>query len=147
LRYDVLQKFGSLTRVVTSSLYGFKITPAAGSCYEFPPTFRNQRSHHRVRKSATEPCPEPPESNSHLLHPLSLRPSLILYTNPILLVPTRFYVRFISPCLLCSPFISSSFILIRSNAMQQYAGICLLQNHSLHISGVHRTHHQENIKL
>ena len=38
-------------------------------------------------------------------------------------------------------------ILIRSNKMQQYAGIYLLQNHSLHVSGVHRTHHQENIKL
>ena len=31
--------------------------------------------------------------------------------------------------------------------MQQYAGIYLLQNHSLHLSGVHRTHRQENIKL
>ena len=31
--------------------------------------------------------------------------------------------------------------------MQQYAGIYLLQNHSLHVSGVHRTLHQENIKL
>ena len=31
--------------------------------------------------------------------------------------------------------------------MQQYAGIYLLQNHSLHVSGVHRTHHQENIQL
>ena len=30
--------------------------------------------------------------------------------------------------------------------MQQYAGIYLLQNYSLHVSGVHRTHHQENIK-
>ena len=30
--------------------------------------------------------------------------------------------------------------------MQQYAGIYLLQNHTLHVSGVHRTHHQ-NIKL
>ena len=38
-------------------------------------------------------------------------------------------------------------ILIRSNKMQQYAGIYLLQNRSLHVSGVHRTHHQENIKL
>jgi len=38
-------------------------------------------------------------------------------------------------------------ILIRSNKMQQYAGIYLLQNHSLHVSGVHHTHHQENIKL
>ena len=36
-------------------------------------------------------------------------------------------------------------ILIRSNKMQQYAGIYLLQNHS-HISVVHRTHHQEYIK-
>ena len=35
-------------------------------------------------------------------------------------------------------------ILIRYNKMQQYAGIYLLQNHSLHVSGVHRTHHQEN---
>jgi len=31
--------------------------------------------------------------------------------------------------------------------MQQYAGIYLLQNHSLPNSGVHHTHHQENIKL
>ena len=38
-------------------------------------------------------------------------------------------------------------ILIRSNKMQQYAGIYLLQNHSLHVSGVHCTHHQEYIKL
>jgi len=39
-------------------------------------------------------------------------------------------------------------ILVRSNKMQQYAGIYLLQNHSsLHVSGVHRTHHQEYIKL
>ena len=38
-------------------------------------------------------------------------------------------------------------ILIRSNNMQQYAGIYLLKNHSLHVSGVHRTSHQENIKL
>jgi len=28
--------------------------------------------------------------------------------------------------------------------MQQHAGIYLLQNHSLHVSGVHRTRHQEN---
>ena len=38
-------------------------------------------------------------------------------------------------------------IFIRSNKMQQYAGIYLLQNHSLYVSGVHRTHHQEYIKL
>ena len=38
-------------------------------------------------------------------------------------------------------------MLIRSNKMQHYAGIYLLQNHSLHVSGVHRTHHQEYIKL
>jgi len=31
--------------------------------------------------------------------------------------------------------------------MQQYAGICLLQNHSLNVLGVHRTHHQEYINL
>ena len=31
--------------------------------------------------------------------------------------------------------------------MQKYAGIHLLQNHSLHVSGVHRTHHQENINV
>jgi len=31
--------------------------------------------------------------------------------------------------------------------MQQYAGIYLLQNHYIHVLGVHRTHHQENIKL
>ena len=35
----------------------------------------------------------------------------------------------------------------RFNKIQQYAGIYLLQNHSLHVSGVHRTHHQEYIKL
>jgi hypothetical protein len=29
-------------------------------------------------------------------------------------------------------------ILIRPNKMPQYAGIYLLQNHSLHVSGVHR---------
>jgi hypothetical protein len=40
--------------------------------------------------------------------------------------------------------INKKFILIRSNKMQQYAGIYLMQNHSLHVSGVHRTHHQEN---
>jgi hypothetical protein len=34
-------------------------------------------------------------------------------------------------------------ILIRFNKMQPYAGIYLLQNHCLHVSGVHRTHHQE----
>ena len=38
-------------------------------------------------------------------------------------------------------------ILIRSNKMQHYEGIYLLQNHSLHVSGIHRTHHQENIKV
>jgi len=38
-------------------------------------------------------------------------------------------------------------ILVRSNKMQQYADIYLLQNHSLLVSGVHRTHHQENIIL
>ena len=38
-------------------------------------------------------------------------------------------------------------ILIRSNKMQQYEGIYFLQNHSLHVLGVHRTHHQEYIKL
>ena len=31
--------------------------------------------------------------------------------------------------------------------MQQYAGIYLMKNHSLHVSDVHRTHHQEYIKL
>ena len=31
--------------------------------------------------------------------------------------------------------------------MEQYVGIYLLQNYSLHVSGVHRTHHQGNIKL
>jgi len=31
--------------------------------------------------------------------------------------------------------------------MQQYAGIHLLKNHSLHVSGVNRTHQQEYIKL
>jgi len=31
--------------------------------------------------------------------------------------------------------------------MQQYAGTYLLQNHTLNVLGVHRTHHQENIKL
>ena len=38
-------------------------------------------------------------------------------------------------------------ILVTSNKIQQYAGIYLLQNHSVHVSGVHRTHHQENITL
>ena len=38
-------------------------------------------------------------------------------------------------------------ILIRSNKTQQYAGIYLLQNHSLLVSGVHRAHRQENVKL
>ena len=39
-------------------------------------------------------------------------------------------------------------ILIRSNEIQQYAGVYLLQKHStLHVSGVQRTHHQEYIKL
>jgi len=38
-------------------------------------------------------------------------------------------------------------ILIRSNKMQRYAGIYLLQNHSAHVSGVHRTHHQECMKM
>ena len=40
-------------------------------------------------------------------------------------------------------------ILIRSNKMQQYAGIYLLQNYStfFYVSGVHHTHHQEYIKL
>ena len=37
-------------------------------------------------------------------------------------------------------------IIIRSNKMQQYAGIYLLQN-TLHVSGVYRTRHQEYIKL
>ena len=37
-------------------------------------------------------------------------------------------------------------MLIRSN-MQQYAGIYLLQNLSVHVSGVHCTVHQEYIKL
>ena len=42
---------------------------------------------------------------------------------------------------------ASNIILIISNKMQHYEGIYLLQNHSLYVSGVHRTHHQENIKL
>ena len=37
-------------------------------------------------------------------------------------------------------------ILIRSNKMQQYAGMYLLQNHST-CFGVYGTHHQEYIKL
>ena len=37
-------------------------------------------------------------------------------------------------------------ILIRSNEMQQYAGVYLLQNY-LHVSGVNRTRHQVYIKL
>ena len=36
-------------------------------------------------------------------------------------------------------------IFIRSNKMQQYAGIYLLQNYSTYF-GRHRTHHQEYIK-
>jgi hypothetical protein len=43
--------------------------------------------------------------------------------------------------------ITKDFVLIKSNKMQQYAGIYLLQNRSLHVSGVHRTHHQVYIKL
>ena len=31
--------------------------------------------------------------------------------------------------------------------MRQYVGIYLLQNHSLHVSDVHRTHYKENINL
>ena len=31
--------------------------------------------------------------------------------------------------------------------MQQCAGIYLLQNHSVHVSGVDRNHYQENTKL
>ena len=38
-------------------------------------------------------------------------------------------------------------ILIRSNKMQNYAGVYLLQNHPLHVSDAHRTHHREYIKL
>ena len=38
-------------------------------------------------------------------------------------------------------------MLIRSNKIQQYVSIYLLQNNSIHVSGVHRTHHQEYIKL
>jgi hypothetical protein len=37
-------------------------------------------------------------------------------------------------------------ILIRSNKMQQYAVIFYCKI-TLHVSGVHRTHHQEYIKL
>ena len=37
-------------------------------------------------------------------------------------------------------------ILIRSNKMQQYAGIYFCKI-TLHVSGVYRTHHQEYIKL
>ena len=44
-------------------------------------------------------------------------------------------------------YVNRNSILIRFNKMQQYAGIYLLQNHSLHVSGVHRTHHHEYIKL
>jgi len=35
----------------------------------------------------------------------------------------------------------------KSNKMQKYANIYLLLNYTLHVSGVHRTHHQEDIKL
>ena len=38
-------------------------------------------------------------------------------------------------------------VLIRSKKMQQNAGIYLLQNHSLRVSGANRTHHQEDMKL
>ena len=37
--------------------------------------------------------------------------------------------------------------LFRNSLEKQCAGIYLLQNHSTHVSGVHRTHHQEYIKL
>jgi len=39
---------------------------------------------------------------------------------------------------------SEHYILIMSNKVQQYAGLCLYEI-NLHISGVHRTHHQEYI--
>ena len=35
---------------------------------------------------------------------------------------------------------------VRSNEMQQYAGV-YLQKITLHVSGVYRTHHQEYIKV
>ena len=43
----------------------------------------------------------------------------------------------------------SDCILKRSSEMQQYAGVCLLQNYSitLHVSGVNRAHHQDYIKV
>jgi len=67
----------------------------------------------------------------HILHISRIR------VNVTGFIPLRFICK-----------ISHKFpILIRSIKMQQYAGIYLLQNHSVHISGVHRTHHQENIKL
>jgi hypothetical protein len=60
--------------------------------------------------------------------------------------------HFLMPYILCTKFyihgsVHRDSILIRSNKMQQYAGIYLLQNNSLHVSGVHRTHQQEYIKL
>ena len=45
-------------------------------------------------------------------------------------------------------FVHRNSILLRYDKTQQYVGIYLLQNHcTLHVSGVHRTHHQEYIKL
>ena len=61
---------------------------------------------------------------------------------------TDFFINYISYQVTRNAYFGNTDnILIRSNKMQQYAGIYLLQNHSLHVSGVHRTHHQENIKL
>jgi len=62
----------------------------------------------------------------------------LLHRCPILTSVDVFYIR-VS--------VHGKSILIRSNKLQQYAGIYLLQNHSLRVSGVHRTHHQENIQL
>ena len=50
------------------------------------------------------------------------------------------YFTFIVPCVI-------TLYLIRTNKMQQYAGIYLLQNNSLHVSGVCRTHQHEYINL
>ena len=68
----------------------------------------------------------------------SVRPSVSQPSSHIVSVTTKLYIH---------GSMHRNSILIRSNKMQQYAVIYLLQNHSLNVSGVHRTHHQENIKL
>ena len=55
-------------------------------------------------------------------------------------IPNKFKVFYIHGS------VHRDFVWIRSNEMQQYAGVYLLQ-FTLHVSGVYRTYHQEYIKL